>query len=123
MDCDVSGCRPRRRIRRVHCSAVAAARHPLRRRRSRGMIVALIVLVLAFLPMAFEAGLAARPDRALRAAGASEPKDDVFPLMQVVYPTAFLVMALEAFLRGARADAVFAAGAVMFAAAKTVKYW
>lgn len=87
------------------------------------MIVALIVLALAFLPMAFEARLAARHDRALRAAGAAEPKDDVFPVMQVVYPTAFLAMALEAFLRGARADAVFAAGAVMFAAAKTIKYW
>ena len=87
------------------------------------MIVALIVLALAFLPMAFEARLAARHDRALRAAGAAEPKDDVFPVMQVVYPTAFLAMALEAFLRGAQADAVFAAGAVMFAAAKTIKYW
>ena len=87
------------------------------------MIVALIVLALAFLPMAFEARLAARHDRALRAAGASEPKDDVFPVMQVVYPTAFLAMALEAFLRGARVDAVFAAGAVVFAAAKTIKYW
>jgi len=87
------------------------------------MIVALIVLALAFLPMAFEARLAARHDRALRAAGASDPKDDVFPVMQVVYPTAFLAMALEAFLRGARVDAVFAAGAVVFAAAKTIKYW
>lgn len=87
------------------------------------MIVALIVLALAFLPMAFEARLAARHDRALRTAGASEPNDDVFPVMQVVYPTAFVTMALEAFLRGARADAVFAAGAVMFAAAKAIKYW
>jgi len=87
------------------------------------MIVALIVLALAFLPMAFEARLAARHDRALRAAGASEPKDDVFPIMQVVYPTAFLAMALEAFFRDARVDAVFAAGAVVFAAAKTIKYW
>jgi len=87
------------------------------------MIVALIVLALAFLPMAFEARLAARHDRALRAAGASEPKGDVFPVMQVVYPTAFLAMALEGFLRDARADAVFAGGAVIFAAAKTIKYW
>jgi methyltransferase len=87
------------------------------------MIVALVVLALAFLPMAFEARLAARHDRALRSAGAAEPKDDVFPVMQVVYPTAFLAMALEAFLRGARADAVFAAGAATFAAAKAIKYW
>jgi len=87
------------------------------------MTVALIVLVLAFLPMAFEARLAARHDRALRSAGAAEPKDDVYPIMQVVYPVSFLAMALEAFLRDARMDAVFVAGAVVFALAKAIKYW
>lgn len=87
------------------------------------MTVALIVLALAFLPMAFEARLAARHDRALRSAGAVEPRDDVFPMMQVVYPASFLAMALEAFLRGARMDAVFVAGAVAFALAKAIKYW
>jgi len=87
------------------------------------MTVALVVLALAFVPMAFEARLAAEHDRALRAAGAIEPKDDVFPVMQVVYPTAFLVMALEAFLRNARADVIVVAGALVFAVAKAVKYW
>ena len=87
------------------------------------MTVALLVLVLAFIPMAFEARLASQHDRALRAAGAVEPRDDVFPLMQIVYPAAFLAMALEAFLRGARVDGVFALGAVVFAAAKGIKYW
>jgi methyltransferase len=87
------------------------------------MTVALIVLALAFLPMAFEARLAGRHDRALRSAGALEPKDDVFPIMQVVYPVSFLAMALEAFLNGARMDAVFVAGAVVFALAKAIKYW
>ena len=87
------------------------------------MTIALVVLLLAFIPMAFEARLASRHDRALRAAGAIEPRDDVYPLMQVVYPAAFLAMALEAFLRGASVDAVFALGAVVFAAAKGIKYW
>ncbi len=87
------------------------------------MTVALIVLALAFLPMAFEARLAGRHDRALRSAGAAEPKDDVFPIMQVVYPVSFLAMALEAFLHRARMDAVFVAGAVVFALAKAIKYW
>ena len=32
-------------------------------------------------------------------------------------------MALEAFLRGARIDAVFVAGAIVFALAKAIKYW
>jgi methyltransferase len=87
------------------------------------MTVALIVLVLAFLPMAFEARLAARHDRALRSAGAVEPKDDVFPIMQVVYPASFLAMAFEAFLRVAQVDAVFVVGALVFAWAKGIKYW
>ena len=82
-----------------------------------------ILLALAFLPMALEARLAARHDRALRAAGASEPKDDVFPLMQLAYPAAFLAMAFEAWARRARPNTVFIAGTVVFALAKTIKYW
>ena len=82
-----------------------------------------LLLALAFLPMAFEAGLAARHDRALRSAGAREPHDDVLPSMQVAYPAAFIGMALEAWMHPARADATFAAGAVVFAAAKAIKYW
>jgi methyltransferase len=81
------------------------------------------LLALAFLPMALEARLAARHDRALRAAGASEPKDDVFPLMQLAYPLAFLGMAFEAWSRRAQPNSVFMAGTVVFALAKTIKYW
>ena len=83
----------------------------------------LFLLALAFLPMLFEAGLAARHDRALRSAGAHEPPDDVFPWMQVAYPAAFLGMALEAWIRSVRADAVFVTGLILFAAAKWIKYW
>jgi methyltransferase len=83
----------------------------------------LLLLTLSFLPMAFEARLAARHDRALRSAGAAEPKDDVFPLMQLAYPAAFLAMALEAWARRAQPNTVFVAGAVLFAVAKTIKYW
>ena len=81
------------------------------------------LLALAFLPMALEARLAARHDRALRSAGASEPKDDVFPLMQLAYPAAFLAMAFEAWGRRAQPDTVFIVGTVVFALAKTIKYW
>src|SRR5882672_9736629 len=87
------------------------------------MTVAIVVLALAFMPMAFEARLAATHDRALRAAGAIEPKDDVFPLMQVVYPAAFLAMALEAGLRDAHVDPIFGAGAFVFALGKAINYW
>jgi methyltransferase len=83
----------------------------------------LFLLALAFLPMLFEAGLAARHDRALRSVGAREPPDDVFPWMQVAYPAAFLGMALEAWLHQARVDTLFVAGMINFAAAKWIKYW
>ena len=87
------------------------------------MMLALLVLVLAFVPMAFEARLAARHDRGLRLAGAAEPKDDVFPVMQLAYPTAFLGMALEAAGRHTPVNAIGAAGMLVFALAKGIKYW
>ena len=83
----------------------------------------LLLLTLAFLPMLFEARLAARHDRALRAAGASEPGDDVYPLMRLAYPAGFLAMAFEAEVRGARVNMLGAAGLVVFLLAKAIKYW
>jgi methyltransferase len=83
----------------------------------------LVLLTLAFLPMAFEARLAARHDRALRSAGAFEPGDDVFPLMQIAYPACFLAMAVEAAVRGARVNLTWGAGLVIFVLAKAIKYW
>ena len=83
----------------------------------------IILLALAFLPMALEARLAARHDRALRSAGAAEPKDEVLPLMQLAYPAAFLAMAFEAWARRAQPNKWFIAGTVVFALAKAIKYW
>jgi len=85
--------------------------------------VALIVLVLAFLPMAFEARLSARHDRALRAAGAIEPADDVYHWMQIVYPASFLAMALEAAIRRVDLNQVFVLGIAVFVLGKGIKYW
>ena len=82
----------------------------------------IFLLACAFVPMAFEARLAASHDRALRSAGAVEPRDDVFPLMQWMYPLAFVAMAAEAWARRAQPTAVFA-GVLVFALAKAIKYW
>ena len=87
------------------------------------MTVSLIVFALAFLPMAFEARLAARHDRALRAAGAFEPRDDVYPWMRIAYPASFLSMVIEAAIRQVDAGPVFALGIVVFILAKAIKYW
>jgi methyltransferase len=85
--------------------------------------VALIVLVLAFLPMAFEARLSARHERPLRAAGAIEPADDVYRWMRIAYPAAFVTMAFEAARRGVGVDQLFALGIVVFVLGKAIKYW
>lgn len=84
---------------------------------------AALLLLICVPPMAIEARLAARHDRALRADGAVEPSGDVYRIMQFAYPACFLAMAFEAWLRGSRPTAVFGAGAVLFASAKLLKYW
>lgn len=85
--------------------------------------MAVFLLALAFVPMLFESRLSARHTAALRQAGAREPADDVLPMMQLIYPTAFVAMAAEAWIRDTRVGAWFAAGAVVFALAKGIKYW
>lgn len=87
------------------------------------MILALLVLILAFIPMAFEARLSARHERALRAAGAIEPPADVYRWMQIAYPAAFLAMALEALGRYAIFNRASGVGLVVFVLAKAIKYW
>jgi methyltransferase len=78
---------------------------------------------LAFVPMILEARHAARNDRRLRAAGAIEPRNDVYSSMQVAYPACFVAMIGEAWLRGSSAGAVAMAGLAVFIAAKALKYW
>jgi methyltransferase len=87
------------------------------------MTLPLILSLLAFGPMLFEAQLAARHDRALRASGAVEPRHDVYRFMQVVYPAAFLSMTIEAGFEPHAVDAFVLAGIVVFVLAKAVKYW
>ena len=87
------------------------------------MTLPLVLLLLAFAPMLLEAQLAAHHDRALRSAGAVEPRGDVFRAMQVVYPAAFLAMSVEAYVRPHGADAAVLGGIGVFVGAKALKYW
>ena len=82
-----------------------------------------VLFAAAFVPMAAEARLARRNERILRSQKAVEPAGDVYPLMQFAYPACFLAIVAEAWLRGATPDAIVAAGAVVFAIAKGLKYW
>jgi len=87
------------------------------------MKVATIVLVAGFLPMLAESARSRRNERALRRAGAVEPPRDVYAVMQIAYPTCFLSIAVEGWTRSAGFDLIFAIGAIIFAAAKGLKYW
>lgn len=83
----------------------------------------LVLATLAFVPMIGEALHSARNERRLRQQGAVEPSDDVYPLMQVIYPACFAAMVVEHWLRQPAADDVTVAGALVFGAGKALKYW
>jgi methyltransferase len=87
------------------------------------MILPLVLLALAFVPMALEARRSRINHRALVAAGAREPADDAYRLMQFAYPASFAAMALEAWVRRRGMSSTFAAGLIVFGAAKALKYW
>lgn len=87
------------------------------------MIRAAIVALVSFVPMIAEAQRSRRNERTLRALGAIEPTHDVYHVMQIAYPACFVGIAGEALLRNAPLGWSFAAGAVVFTAAKALKYW
>jgi methyltransferase len=82
-----------------------------------------VLAAVAFGALLVEARRASRNERAQRSRGGIEPPDDVYKIMRVVYPGAFLAMFAEGAARGAPAAAVLGAGAVVFAAAKILKWW
>jgi methyltransferase len=81
-----------------------------------------IILLIVFGSMAMEAIRAARNERVQRARGAVEPAGDVYGAMRLAYPASFAAMLAEGMLRG-DAPATFASGALVFAAAKLLKWW
>lgn len=83
----------------------------------------LLLATIVVVTMVFEASLSRRNERELRAQGAAEPHDDVYWLMRVVYPAAFLAMLVEGWRRGALVDVHVAAGFALFVGAKLLKYW
>jgi methyltransferase len=87
------------------------------------MMTALAVLIVVFLAMAAEARRASLNERLQRARGGIEPPDDVYEMMRVAYPAAFLAMIAEGLLRGAPPAPTFFAGIVLFGAAKALKWW
>src|ERR1044071_7840385 len=81
------------------------------------------IAALVFLPMLLEARRAAVNERAQRTRGGVEPPDDVYRVMRVAYPGAFLLMIVEGSVRGGASAALFASGAAVFVFAKALKWW
>jgi methyltransferase len=82
-----------------------------------------ILFVLVFGAMLAEARRASRNERAQRARGGVEPRHDVYPFMQVAYPGIFLAMLGEGLLHPEPLRAVVIIGALVFIAAKLLKWW
>jgi methyltransferase len=87
------------------------------------MSLTLVLIAAAFIPMALEARRSRANERALIALGAREPADDVYRAMRLAYPACFAAIVVEAWLRRRAINDVFVAGAVVFLAAKLLKYW
>jgi methyltransferase len=87
------------------------------------VIVAAVTLVLVLVVMLFEAGLSRANERRLLAQGAAEPPDDVYRAMQVVYPGAFVAMAVEGALMGPAPGVTTVVGGLVLLAGKALKFW
>ena len=81
------------------------------------------MFVAVFAPMAAEAVRANRNERIQRARGGIEPPGDVYGLMRIAYPGLFLALLVEGALRGAPPRGMLMIGALVFAAAKSLKWW
>jgi methyltransferase len=87
------------------------------------MVQRLILVAVVFGAMLVEARRAAANERAQLSRGGLEPADDVYKVMRVVYPGAFVAMFVEGTLRGAPPVPALVAGAAIFLAAKALKWW
>jgi methyltransferase len=87
------------------------------------MPLPLLILLMVLLVMLVELRRSQANERALRRAGAVEPRHEVYDHMRWAYPGAFIAMALEGTWRGVEPGGLMAAGAAVFLAAKLLKGW
>jgi methyltransferase len=97
----------------VHCALFVAV--PL--------LISTLVTAAVFLMMMVELQLSRSNERGLRAAGALEPADDVYPLMQIAYPASFVLMAIEGALHASVASRAVLLGLAIFGFGKVIKFW
>ena len=87
------------------------------------VLISALVTAAVGLMMLVELQLSRSNERGLRAAGAWEPADDVYPLMQVAYPASFVLMAMEGALQASVASAGVLSGLAVFGLGKAIKFW
>jgi methyltransferase len=87
------------------------------------MTMGFLLGATVFIPMLVEAARAARNERVQRGRGGIEPRGDVYRIMRVAYPVAFLAMIVEGVFRGGPPPVTMAAGVGLFAVAKALKWW
>jgi methyltransferase len=80
-----------------------------------------------FVPMLVEAHRAARNEHEQRSRGGIEPHGDVYSMMRIAYPAAFLVMIAEGVWRNAQGEPaswqMAIVGLALFLIAKALKWW
>jgi methyltransferase len=87
------------------------------------LLISTLVIAAVGLMMLLELRLSRRNEKALRAAGAREPADDVYRVMQVAYPLSFVLMGIESTLHAAVSPQVVLWGLVVFGLGKSIKFW
>jgi methyltransferase len=85
--------------------------------------IAVLTLVAVLAAMLGEAVLSRVNEAGLRRLGAVEPSGDVYRVMQVAYPLAFVAMAIEGALTGPAPRSVLLAGLAVFGLGKALKLW
>jgi len=83
----------------------------------------LLLSVVVFGSLVVEARRASRNEQAQRARGGIEPLGDVYRLMRIAYPASFAAMIVEGLVRDPPPAAAIAAGVLVLAAGKTLKWW
>ena len=87
------------------------------------VLVAFVSLGVVLVMMAGELILSRSHERILRGLGAREPEGDVYQTMAWAYPAMFVAMALEGASAGPQPGLTTIAGALVFLAAKALKFW
>lgn len=87
------------------------------------MLLQLILAAAVFGILILETVRASANERTQRARGGREPSGDVYTIMRIVYPGAFLAMFAEGAWRGTPPREAVLAGALVLLAAKLLKWW